>query len=925
MAKATDYPPLRDDGLLSHNGAISTSLPTGRVQDAATREPGRPGTSTAQSRPAAARRRRSAMVQQPSISASPDRELAKDAGVAADVIARAENVSKSFGGVQALAEVSLELRRGEVHALCGENGAGKSTLIKILSGYYAPDAGRVEIAGQPLQPSVHAASELGVNVIHQESVACPDLDAADNVFIGREPRRLAGLLLDRRHMERHTRELLDRLGEALPVDRPLGELPLAQRQMIGMARALSQQCRLLIMDEPTASLSTREAETLFRIIRQLRSEGVAILYVSHRMEEIFALADRATVLRDGHHVATASLGEVTPSKLIQFMVGRDVEPLGRAPLGSPAESLPATRLEVRGLSRQGSYADVSFQVREGEIVGLAGLVGAGRSEVAGAVFGASAYDAGEVLIDGEPLEKASIEASIARGLAFVPEDRQHEGLVLPMSVAENLTLAVLRSLAPRGFIRRRAESQAAASLAAQLDVRAARLSLPAESLSGGNQQKLVLGKWLATEPRVLILDEPTRGVDVAAKADIHRRIRQLASRGMATLVISSELPEILQLCDRILVMREGRLVGQLEPEAATEHSILELALPASGQAQGDAAAAAGASLTRTATTTRSKFRDLLVRREAWLLILLASIFAIVGAMKPSFLSVENTLDIGAEAAPTAIVACAVALVVITGEIDISVGSIAGLSAAILGLCCYGPDPPMPVAAGAACAIAAALGVGVVNGLLVNVGRVPSIIATLGMLTVLRGVTKLIMKGRSIDGRPDALRELATGSRHGVPNSIWIAAAVALALAVLARRTPLGRRMYAVGSNAKAAPLLGVSVGYTRFAAFALSGLLAGVAAVLLAPKNSIIQQNLGEGLELLVITCVVVGGTSISGGRGTIAGTLLAVIFLSLIPTALTYIGAPAEWRLAIQGGLILAAVLADHYLQGRRRQGGVL
>jgi ribose/xylose/arabinose/galactoside ABC-type transport system permease subunit len=455
-------------------------------------------------------------------------------------------------------------------------------------------------------------------------------------------------------------------------------------------------------------------------------------------------------------------------------------------------------------------------------------------------------------------------------------------------------------------------------LAAELQVRAARLSMPTEALSGGNQQKLVLGKWLATKPQVLILDEPTRGVDVAAKAEIHRRIVELSRDGMATLLISSELPEVLRLSDRIIVMREGRIAGELGRDEATEHSVLQLALPIGAGERTTVSSGGVAGVMKS----RPRLANLLCRREAWLIGLLALIFMIVGAFKPSFLETANLWDIAAEASPAAIIACAVTLVVIAGEIDISVGSIAGISAAILGVCSYGPSPPLSVAAGIACALLTAGGLGCLNGLLVTWGRVPSIIATLGMLTALRGVTQLIMRGSSIDGRPDALRDVATGKLLGVPNNVWIAAVVAALAFVIATRTSLGRRIYAVGSNLKAAPLLGVSVDFTKFVVFAISGLMAGVAAILLAPKNAVIQPNLGEGLELTVVTCVVVGGTSIRGGRGGVFGTLLAVLLLSLVPTALTYIGAPPQWRLAIQGAFILVAVLADHFTHAHSLRG---
>lgn len=470
------------------------------------------------------------------------------------------HLAKAYGGVQALADVGLDIAAGEVHALCGENGAGKSTLIKILAGSVRPDAGEVLVNGSPLPlGNVQAAEAAGIAVIHQEIVAFPHLDARDNIFVGREPRRFG--VLDRATMRRETTALLERLGEHFDMTRPVGELPLAQRQMVGIARALSKKCRLLIMDEPTASLSARETAVLFRIIRQLKSEGVSVLYVSHRLEEVFALTDRVTVLRDGRYVATTNIQEIDPPGLIKQMVGRELAAVGREQRIAPTDVL----LEVEGLTRAGKFAEVSFQVRAGEIVGMAGLVGAGRSDVAETIFGMYRADAGSVRVNGR--------------LALVPEDRQHLGLVLPMTVGENLTLAVLHRLARLGFRSKRRERAMAEKQMRELLVKAASADVPAQTLSGGNQQKLVLGKWLATEPQVLILDEPTRGVDVGAKAELYRLIRQLAERGLATLLISSDLPEVLLMSDRILVMRAGRISGELPAREATQERVLKLALP----------------------------------------------------------------------------------------------------------------------------------------------------------------------------------------------------------------------------------------------------------------------------------------------------------------------------------------------------------
>lgn len=814
---------------------------------------------------------------------------------------RIAGVSKSFGGVQALVDVNLEILPGEIHALCGENGAGKSTLIKVLGGIHEPDSGQVLIAGRELPPSVAAATELGVGVIHQESVVCPHLNAVDNIFIGRELHSPLRFIMDWSEMTTQSKHLLNELGESIDLSVPVGSLSVAQRQLIGMARALSQNSRLLILDEPTASLSAQEVDALFRIIRKLRQHGVSILYVSHRMEEIFALADRVTVLRDGRHVKTLPREGLTVEALVELMVGREVEPLKRDGLPNPQANTIV--LAVDGLTREGEFHDICLKVCKGEIVGLAGLVGAGRSEVANAIFGITTYDSGSVTISDDPLKPGSISTSVKKGIALVPEDRQHLGLILPMSVSENLSMAVLRSLSSKGRINRQAERGLAEKLTEELHIRAARTSLPAEALSGGNQQKITLGKWLAAKPRLLILDEPTRGVDVAAKAEIHRRIREIASHGVAVLLISSELPEMLMLSDRILVMRQGAISAEYSHEQATEQKILAAALPKSDRAEHKWLAG---------TVGVSHSRSIFKHREVWLALLIALTIGYVGLSKPSFLDLGNLIDVAAEAAPTIILACAMTFVVVTGEIDISVGSVIGVSGAILGITCYGPDPPMSVAMGVICTLIAATAIGAINGVLVTWGRVPSIIATLGMLTALRGLTKLVMQGSSIDGRPESLRVLATERLLGLPFSVWAAVILACVLAYVAGWTRLGRRIYAVGSNQKAAPLLGVSVRWTKFVVFTLSGFMAGLATLLIAPKNSIIQPNLGEGLELLVITCVVVGGTSIAGGRGNLIGTTLAVVLLVLVPTALTFVGAPPEWRMAIQGAFILVAVLLD-------------
>lgn len=482
-------------------------------------------------------------------------------------------IGKSYGGVQALADVTLAVRAGVVHGLVGENGAGKSTLVKVLTGAVQPDRGEIWVLGQPQRiGDPLAAHRLGIVAMYQEPTVFLDLTVAENVFAGRYPK---GPLrtVDWGRMRREAGRILEELGVDFGPDTPVRGLGVADRQLLEIAKALSASARLLIMDEPTAALSPHEVDTLFATVRRLRERGVAVLFISHRLEEVTAIADVVTVLRDGRHVATRGTAKLSHGELIRLMVGRPLEalfPKQKTEVGEPL-------LVAEGLSRRGVFSDVSFELRRGEIVGLAGFVGAGRSEVARSLFGIDPLDAGRVWIGGRPYRPRSPRAALRRGLAYLPEDRLLQGLVQPMTVRENVALAVLPSLTPAGILRPRREAALARRFMDQLRIKATSPSQAVRSLSGGNQQKVVLSKWLAAEPQVLILDEPTHGVDVATKADVHRAISQLASQGLAILLISSELPEVLAMADRVLVMREGRLVAEMERREATQERVIRAA------------------------------------------------------------------------------------------------------------------------------------------------------------------------------------------------------------------------------------------------------------------------------------------------------------------------------------------------------------
>ena len=479
------------------------------------------------------------------------------------------HATKTFAGVHALEDVSLDLYAGEAHGLVGENGAGKSTLVKILGGVHQPDSGSLILDGEPvLLHGPGDASERGIAVIYQEPTLFPDLSVAENVFIGRQPLR-SGRRIDSRAMERDVEAIFERLGVRIDPDRIARGLSIAEQQLVEIAKALSRQARVLIMDEPTAALSPVEARRLFGVVETLRSEGSAVVFISHRLEEVFALCQRVTVLRDGKLVVSRPLEGLTSDDLIRAMVGRELETAQRE-THRPGQVV----LDVQRLSREGVFLDVSFEVHAGEVIALAGLVGSGRSEVARAIFGIDRYDAGLVSIDGQHLHKGSPTAAMRAGIGFVPEDRRQQGLVMELSVARNIALASLASLRKLGLIFARTELSFGAEWAKRLQVKYGRVSSPVSQLSGGNQQKVVLAKWLARRPRLLIVDEPTRGIDVGTKAEVHRLLSALATDGVAVLVISSELPEVLAVADRVLVMREGRLVANMARSEATEEAIV---------------------------------------------------------------------------------------------------------------------------------------------------------------------------------------------------------------------------------------------------------------------------------------------------------------------------------------------------------------
>ena len=485
-----------------------------------------------------------------------------------------KSVTKRFPGVLALDNVQLNLKPGEVLCLVGENGAGKSTLMKILAGAQPLDSGQVLLSGQPVViKSPHHAQQLGISMIYQEFNLSPYLSVAENIFLGREPRIGKSPFINWTKMYNDARDILKRIRVDLDVRKPVNECSVAQQQMVEIAKAISFNSKIIVMDEPSATLTDHELAALFDLIRGLKQEGIGMIYISHRLEEIFEIGDRLTAMRDGQYVDTRDVKDITKDDIIRMMVGRELTNEFPKEIFDRGEE----RLAVKNLSRRGAFENVSFSLYKGEIVGLTGLVGAGRTEVARAIFGADAIDGGQLSLDGKDVSVRTPQEAIRHGIGLLTEDRKNQGLVLGMTVRENTSIANLKELVKLMFIDRKRERAVAEQYVKELQIKTPSVEQTAQNLSGGNQQKVVLAKWLFTQSKILIFDEPTRGIDVGAKVEIYKLMNELVRQGVAVLMISSELPEVLGMCDRVLVMHEGKLAGELSRSEATQERIMKLA------------------------------------------------------------------------------------------------------------------------------------------------------------------------------------------------------------------------------------------------------------------------------------------------------------------------------------------------------------
>ncbi len=710
------------------------------------------------------------------------------------------NITKRFAGVEVLHSVSFGLMPGEVHALLGENGAGKSTLVKVMTGVHQPDAGEIILDGQPVHfASPRASRQAGIAAIYQELSLFPNLNVAENIFAGRQP-TLSGGRIDWRGLYNEADRLLSSLGVRLDLKKKAGDLSIGQQQMVEIARAISVKARILIMDEPTSSLTLSEVADLFRLVRRLQADGTTIVFISHRLEEIYEIANRVTVLRDGSYVDTRLLSDVSHDDLIRMMVGRRISNLFPKQEVQPGDVI----LRVEHLARAGVFEDVNFELRRGEILGFAGLVGAGRTEVARAIFGIEPATSGTIRIQEKPVSIDTPGQAIRLGLAYVPEDRQIHGLIPAMDLVENISLPRIEEFSTGGWLNTLLERTTALASARQMEVRASHIFQKARELSGGNQQKVVLAKWLATQPRILILDEPTRGIDVGTKTAVHALMSKLAAEGMAILMISSELPEVLGMSDRVVVMREGHVTAQFTRAEATQEKILYFATRpvVKGRRQ----------LTvRPQSRPYVSFIVFVARfREVGLSIFILLLIAMVSLRSPVFLSLNNFQEILINISILVIVALAQSMVIITHGIDLSVSSIIGLVAMMVAFFVkLNPEMPMALAVLLGMGLGGILGL--INGIIITFGKVPPIIATLGTLSIYRGLIFYYSSGTWVNSfeLPDSFKLIAKGTPLGLPNIILYAIGIAIIVAYFLNSTRTGRDIYAVGGNPDAAQVAGI--------------------------------------------------------------------------------------------------------------------
>ncbi|MFA4926909.1 MAG: ATP-binding cassette domain-containing protein [Patulibacter sp.] len=821
-------------------------------------------------------------------------------------VLRIRSVSKRFGAVQAIGDVSLEVAPGEIHALLGENGAGKSTLMNVAAGSIVPDEGTIEVDGAPLElGSPLASQDAGLAIVRQHPALMPDLTVAENMAVAL-PDRLGG---GGRSARERMRTYLDRAGSVADLDERVEHLNVAQRQLVELAKGLALEPKVLVLDEPTAPLGRDAAERLLELVRQIAAQGTAIIYISHRLPEVRAIADRATVMRDGRVRGAGPMAELSDDRILELIVGRSIDTT--FPDKRPADATGDPVLEIEGLGGD-AFSDVALRIAPGEIVGLAGIAGNGQTEVLRALAGLERAQ-GVVRLNGETLRLGSERRSRAAGIAYLPSDRHNEGLMLNLSVRENASLSSLGRYARGGIMRSGLEREAVAAQRDALSIRTASLETPVSSLSGGNQQKVVLARAMLSEPRLILAEEPTQGVDAGARIEIYRILREAAARGIPVLVVSSDSLELEGLCDRIVVFSRGHAVSELAGDDVTEERMARAIVTATAVRREDDEPPRSRVLTALRRFAGTDYGP------AAILIAVILVLGIYTYSENALvLSTFNVTSMLTLLSVLVFISYGQLLVVMTGGIDLSVGPLAGLLAVVASFFFVDGKGPGGVLLGLALMAAIAVIVGLANGGLVRFGGFTPIAATLATYIALQGVAQLLRpeQGGYISADVVSVIQAKIG---GIPVAFLLAVVVAIVMERGLRRARWGLRLRAAGSREDAAHAVGVPVRRTVVLAYVGASLMTFLAAILLIAQLGIGDASQGTSYTLTAITAVVLGGASLFGGRGSFIGVLLGAFLIQQITNATTFLGLSQAWQYWAVG--LLALTAAGLYTQVQRRR----
>jgi ribose transport system ATP-binding protein len=828
---------------------------------------------------------------------------------AARVVLRLTDVVKTFPGVVALKGVSLEVVEGEVHALVGENGAGKSTLMAVAAGSMLPDQGIVEIGGHVMeQPSPAAAQALGLAVVYQHLSILEDLTVAETMVFAMPRGRRPSLL---RAGPWARRKLAVVGAAAIDPSARVSELSVADRQLVEIAKALALEPTVLVLDEPTESLTPVESGLLFDQVRAITAAGTAVVYISHRLPEVQRIADRITVLRDGEARGTVAAATVSEAEILRLIIGRSVDQAFPAKAALAAETEPL--LSVRGLSGP-RFNDVDLDVRPGEIVGLAGVEGNGQREFLRALAGLLRAS-GTATLAGQPVPLGDPGRVQRAGIVHLPGDRHAEGLLLPLSVRENISLLALDAVARAGVVQRRREAELVAGQIEQLDVRAPGMETPVSALSGGNQQKVLFARSLLARPTVLLADEPTRGVDANARLELYQVLRRAAEAGQAVIVVSSDVVELQGLCDRVLVFSRGQAVRTLEGQEISEENITGAAITSDTQRSG-----AGAKARKALQWRRFGAGDYLP--TAVLAVLIAGLTLYTSASNDRFLSEFNFVSMLLLASALGFIALGQLIVLLTGGIDLSVGPLTGLVVVVMSFFAGAGQSEARLWLGVLAVIGTAVAVGLTNAALVRVVRLAPVLATLATYIVLQGISLLLRETPGGFFRPGVTSTIKT-TIGWVPVAFLLCAGLALACEALLRWSRFGLALRAVGSDATRAHRLGAHVTITQVSAYVLCSLFTAAGGIMLASQVAIGDASVGLNYTLTSITAVVLGGASIFGGRGSFIGAFCGAVLIQEIVTSTTFLQIGTEWQYYLPGILILAG--AGIYSRTRNRQPSAL